>query len=173
VHELSTRIASISDAATIARIHVDTWRSAYEDILPVELLERLSHDRSTQWWTSVLSTPAPRSCLRILNAGTTPVGFAFGGENRARDLPFEGELQAIYVLEEHQGKGGGRLLFDAVRKTLREAGLRSMLLWVLKNSPSRTFYERLGGIVAGQKPDAVGDTAVMLVAYAWRDGALS
>ena len=48
-----------------------------------------------------------------------------------------------------------------------------MLLWVLENNPSRTFYERLGGIVVGQKPDTVGDTAVTLVAYGWHDGAAS
>ncbi|MGH7684453.1 MAG: GNAT family N-acetyltransferase, partial [Vulcanimicrobiaceae bacterium] len=71
------------------------------------------------------------------------------------------------------GNGGGRLLFDAVRQSLRDAGLRSMLLWVLENNPSRTFYERLGGIVSGRKPDTVGDTAVTLIAYGWRDDVIS
>jgi hypothetical protein len=64
------------------------------------------------------------------------------------------------------------LLFDAVRGSLRDAGLRSMLLWVLENNPSRSFYERLGGIVVGRKPDTVGDSPVTLIAYGWTgDGA--
>ncbi len=45
-----------------------------------------------------------------------------------------------------------------------------MLLWVLEDNPSRAFYERLGGCVAGRKRDSVGNTAVMLIAYGWRDG---
>lgn len=170
--ELSVRSASIEDAADVARVHVDTWRSAYRDILPAEFLARLSYDRSAQWWTSVISEPSPHSCLWILDEGSKPVGFAFAGENRSPDLPYDGELQAIYVLAEHQGNGGGRLLFDAVRGSLRDAGLRSMLLWVLENNPSRSFYERLGGIVVGRKPDTVGDSPVTLIAYGWTgDGA--
>lgn len=170
--DLSIRSASIVDAGAIARIHVDTWRTAYKDILPADFLERISYDRSTQWWTGVLSAPPPRSCLWVLESKGELIGFAFGGENRAQDLPFDGELQAIYVLQQHQGRGGGRLLFDAVRNSLRENGLRSMLLWVLENNPSRTFYERLGGVMAGEKPDVVGHTSVTLIAYGWSDDAV-
>lgn len=168
---LSLRPAGLMDAAEIARIHVDTWRSAYKDILPADFLERLSYDRSAQWWTNVLSSPSTQSCLQILESIGTAVGFAFASENPSRDTPFAAELRAIYIAREHQGHGGGRLLFDAVRQSLRERGLRSVMLWVLENNPSRTFYERLGGIIVGQKPDTVGDTAVTLIAYGWPDDA--
>jgi len=50
------------------------------------------------------------------------VGFASGGVNR-NDFPdYQGELYAIYILREYQGKGIGRQLTEAVASRLLRSG---------------------------------------------------
>jgi hypothetical protein len=40
------REAELSDAAAIARVHVDTWRSTYRGVIANDYLERLSYERA-------------------------------------------------------------------------------------------------------------------------------
>ena len=161
------RRATREDAPDIARVHVDTWRTAYKDIVDPGFLERLSYERSTAWWDGVLANPAARGCTFVVESDGKVVGFAHAGETRSPHLPFDSELYAIYVLQEHQRKGGGRILVDAVRRALREAGFKSMLVWVLDTNPNRAFYERLGGALAGSKQDRIGELAVSEAGYGW------
>lgn len=164
---VAVRIARKGDSLDIARVHVDTWRTTYQGLVDDGFLERLSYDRSQRWWDGVLSDQSPRSCAFVLENDEEVVGFAYAGETRTPHLPFDSELYAIYVLQQYQRKGGGRLLVDAVRDALRDAGFRSMLVWVLDTNPNRTFYERLGGALAGSKEDRIGDVAVTEVGYGW------
>ena len=43
------------------------------------------------------------------------------------------------------------------------------MLWVLRDNPSRGFYEALGGRVVGEKMQEIGGVAVVEVAYGWDD----
>lgn len=47
------------------------------------------------------------------------VGFICLGNNREKNVDADSELQAIYLLEEFQGRGAGKILFDE--------GVRSLL----------------------------------------------
>ena len=38
------RTATADDASGMARVHVDTWRTAYRDILPASVLSALSYE---------------------------------------------------------------------------------------------------------------------------------
>ena len=42
-----------------------------------------------------------------------------------------------------------------------------MALWVLKDYPSRGFYEHLGGILVGEQPIEVGERQYIELAYGW------
>jgi hypothetical protein len=57
----------------------------------------------------------------------------------------------------------------ALFRRLVAAGRRSAILWVLRENPSRFFYERLGAHQVNRKPIAVGGTAIEAIAYGWRD----
>jgi hypothetical protein len=48
-------------------------------------------------------------------------------------------------------------------------GRPSAILWVLRDNPSRFFYERLGARQVRHRTLAVGGGAVEAVAYGWRD----
>lgn len=46
------REAQALDAASIAKVVVDTWRSAYTEIVPQEFLDSLSYENITKVWHS-------------------------------------------------------------------------------------------------------------------------
>lgn len=97
------------------------------------------------------------------------IGFVSGGPERSGDAIYKGELYAIYVLAEHQGKGIGRGLARVTCHRLIEQGMTTMLVWVLDTNPWRAFYEALGGKPAREKQETIGDATLTEVGYGWED----
>ena len=46
----------LDDVPGIARVHMDTWRTAYVDIVPAEYLAGLSYDAAESRWRENLSS---------------------------------------------------------------------------------------------------------------------
>ena len=135
------RDAILADAAAIARIHVDSWRTTYRGLMPDDLLAGLSYERREHQWThDIAASGEGRGCVVVADvADAGIVGFASGGRCR-RDWPYAGELFAIYLAAAHQGRGLGRALLLAVADRLAAQGHESMLLWVLDtNALGRGF----------------------------------
>jgi ribosomal protein S18 acetylase RimI-like enzyme len=82
---------------------------------------------------------------------------------------YAGELYGIYLLESHQRRGIGRGLLQAIVERLAEAGLRSLVVWVLTDNRSRGFYEALGGELIRRGQTEIGGLALEKVAYGWSD----
>ncbi len=165
------RLAQPSDAGGIARVHVDSWRSTYRGMMPDSYLAGLSYEQRENYWRSLLmhSPETPQSIYVAEDDAGTIVGFACGGIEREHDPVYRGELYAIYLLADHQKQGIGRELTQAVAQRLLDAGIDSMLVWVLAENPSRAFYESLGGQYVREKPIMIGDVTLTEVAYGWRD----
>ncbi len=165
------REASLSDVTGVARVHVDTWRSAYRGLMSEAFLAAMSYADRERIWTQNLSNSARQSFLFVAEAPSGQiVGFASGGPERTHRQDYPGELYALYVLQEYQGQGIGRALMAVASGKLLERGLESMLIWVLAgNQPARRFYEALGGVPAGEQPIEIGGARLVEVAYGWRD----
>ena len=160
------RSALQEDAAEIARVHVASWRSSYRGLLADEFLDSLSEAGYTDRWRRVISDGANR--VFVVEEPDGIVGFASGGRERAGESGFEGELYAIYIVEESQRKGHGRELVRATVSALRKMGLRDMIVWVLRdNKSARAFYERLGGNYVRSQPITIGPTTLEEVSYGW------
>lgn len=157
----------MADAAEIARVHVATWRSAYRGLLPEDFLDSLSEPGYEARWARTISNSRIR--VYVAEEGETIVGFASGGRERAGEAEFSGELYALYVLDEAQGRGHGRQLVRAVVEGLRAMRTRDMIVWVLRDNPkARRFYERLGGVFVREQPITIGSTVLQEVSYGWR-----
>ena len=164
------REATVRDAAAIARVQVDTWRTAYAGIVPEHHLASLSDERSERAWRDTLSAPdRPGFTYVTEDDHGNVIGFASGGPERGGDPVYKGEVYAIYLLQEHQRKGIGRQLTLTLARRLFEKGLRSMLVWVLAESPSRDFYTALGGKPLYDKPIEIGGEELIVAAYGWQD----
>ncbi|MEX2535886.1 MAG: GNAT family N-acetyltransferase [Trueperaceae bacterium] len=152
---MSIRVAVPEDASAIGRVHVDSWRTTYQGLLPDSMLDNLSVEQREASWRQQIGTQSSdafRGCVFVADDSHGQlVGFASGGSGREQDLPFEAELYAIYLLHEHQGQGTRRALTNRVVDYLRRHGHDSMRVWVLKGNPAEAFYERLGGKPVGHK----------------------
>jgi hypothetical protein len=58
----------------------------------------------------------------------------------------------------------------AMSHELSVAGHTAAFLWVLRqNDPARIFYEKLGGVIVGEKVDEQPDVPLIEDAYGWRN----
>ena len=139
------RSAELADCAGIARVHVDTWRTTYQGIVPQDVLDELSYSAREQKWKEMISNPKPgESNFIAQDASGSITGFSCGGPERDGMAGFTGELYAIYLLQSCQRQGTGRRLVAAVVADLIAQARFSMLVWVLAANPADAFYQGLG-----------------------------
>jgi GNAT superfamily N-acetyltransferase len=164
------RPAVIYDARAIAEVHVESWKSTYRGIFPEALLKGLSVEKRESSWRDSLAAHEPPSAITMV--GCDPrgnvVSFISGGKERTGQLGCDGEIYAIYLLQEAQRKGLGALLVRQFVHELDARGFGSMAVWVLALNPSRRFYERLAGTVIGQQQIERGGQPFSEVAYGWQ-----
>ena len=136
------RPAHRDDAAGIARVHVDSWRTTYKGIVPDTILDNLSYETRTRQWYIGLSNPN-RTIFDYVATDPSDqiVGFVNGGTERSGDPEYKGELYAIYLLKEVQGQGLGRRLMLTLVERLVQERYTNMLLWVLAANPARKFCQ--------------------------------
>jgi GNAT superfamily N-acetyltransferase len=164
------RPATPGDAAAIARVHVDSWRSTYAGIVPDDYLAGLSYEHSAANWERGLNSAESRSVYLVAeDESGRIVGFVCGGPGRDEHPDYSGELYAIYLFRENQGQGIGRLLMTALAREMLARGYASWLIWVLKDNPARGFYERMGGVYVMEKDIEIGGLKLREVAYGWPD----
>ncbi len=165
------RPATIADAAGLARVHIDTWKTTYRGIIPDSYLDALSYERGAKGWEKLLVPGTTNRTFVAVNSEGTVVGFANGGPNRdAADAAYRGELYAIYILQGYQNQGIGKDLLRHLAQALLAEGLDSMITWAIAgNAPARRFYEAKQGKPAGQKGFEIAGKALQEVAYGWSD----
>lgn len=167
----AVRPARLADAGGIARVQVSSWRTTYRGMVPDEFLVGMTVKDHAARWGRLLHEPAHLELTFVVEEAGTVVGFAMGGREREGDSRFAGELYAIYLLREAQGRGHGRSLVAAVAEGLVRRRMTSMLVWVLRdNLRARGFYERLGGVYLREHElDFGAGFSVMEVGYGWED----
>ena len=167
---MQIRPARPEDAAGIARVHVDSWRTTYRGLIPAAYLASLSYERREAMWRRRIQEAALTSMVFVAEgpAGEI-VGFAAAGPERSGDPVYAGEVPAIYLLEAYQHRGIGRHLMRAVADHLAAHGMETMLLWVLAANPARQFYEALGGRPVRSHAIDIGGVTLDEIAYGWTD----
>ncbi|MBP3704989.1 MAG: GNAT family N-acetyltransferase [Clostridia bacterium] len=150
--EKQIRPATVEDAAAIGYVHYKSWQETYAGLVDPEFLASQTLERSVknmEWaWKDI--------CAAVYNGKI--VGFCGCSAARDEDVgPTVGEVQGIYLLQEAQGIGLGRMLMEDALQRLRAAGYSEVILWVLKgNEKAIRFYEK-----AGFQPDGAEKTAVL------------
>jgi L-amino acid N-acyltransferase YncA len=163
--EFRIRRASTGDARSIARVHVDSWRSTYAGIVPDGVLTALSVDDRAKMWDKMLA--AEDALMFVAEDETGVFGFACGGRLREALGSYDAELYAIYLLRESQGKGAGRSLFQVLVTALQKAGYSSMALWVLKDNSAVRFYQHMRGKGIASKQIEMGGAQLEEIAFGW------
>jgi GNAT superfamily N-acetyltransferase len=163
---ITVRRARLTDSAAIGAVHVAAWRSAYPGLLPEAYLAGLSATRQARYYQSAIA--AGRTVLVAAPDSGKPriVGFATGGLARGAALG-DGEIETLYVLDDFRDTGLGRRLIRATATRLASNGCRSAYLWVLRENPSRYFYQHLGGQPVAQGQTRLAGVILPQIAYSW------
>lgn len=161
------RRATPADAFAVAEAHDQSWRNAYQGIIPGAELEKLIARRGPDWWETAIRKG---SRVALLQFDGEVAGYANYGRNRARSLFYEGEIYELYLKPEFQGLGFGRRLFSAARKDLAASGLKSLVIWALAdNEQAVNFYHALDGRNVACSSERFGAKVLDKAAFAWPD----
>ena len=124
-------------------VHRQTWREAYDDLLPADFQETMTLDRCR-----FFSQKYPENTLIAMD-GKKVVGFISYGNFRDEAIQ-AGEIIALYVLKDYYGKGVSKQLMHAAFVALDQ--FSEIYLWVLKdNKRAIAFYQKMGFTFDGQE----------------------
>jgi GNAT superfamily N-acetyltransferase len=144
---VTLRDATEHDAAAIAHLHAESWRSAYRGMLSDDYLDNRAHSERVAVWQARFSEIAGKPFFAILaEAGLQLAGFACVFPN---DHPTFGSfLDNLHVTPQSTGQGIGRhLLCEVARRLLAERTPGGLYLWVIeRNSRARQFYAKAGAV---------------------------
>ena len=124
-------------------VHWQTWREAYDDLLPAEFQETMTLERCR-----FFSQKYPENTLIAID-GLKVIGFISYGNFRDKTMQ-AGEIIALYVLKDYYGKGIAQKLVKAALTALDS--FSEIFLWVLKdNKRAIAFYQKMGFTFDGQE----------------------
>jgi ribosomal protein S18 acetylase RimI-like enzyme len=161
---VKVRKATVEDSAGLARIQVDSYRTAYAGVFPPSYLSQFTYEEQECDWRDLL-TAGTEPVLYVAETHTGEiVGYALGRAGPGETPPYDGELVALHVHRSYQRQGVGRQLLRVMAEQLRQRGCTSLMLWVLEENQSRGFYEQMGGQLLSARRVAQG---AIEVAYGW------
>jgi len=165
--KVKIRPMEVSDAKAVALIHTESWRSAYEGIVPQDFLAAIDVDKREERWAQGIVDDPSLIRLVAVNEDEKVLGFVCGLKNRDDNPDIQAELWAIYVAPDIERSGLGSSLFTSFQDELRKRDMKSMNVWVLEdNLKARNFYETMGGKLSShQKQIEIGRKNLIEVSY--------
>ena len=139
---MNIRKAVLADSKGIAKVHVDSWRTTYKNIIPDGFLKKLSYDRRTELWNENIIKKG-NYVFVAENSDGKIIGFADCGKRESNHVPESGDLTAIYLLEEYQGKGVGKRLLRKVFLQFEELGFNRIFVEVLEDGAELYKTEKI------------------------------
>jgi L-amino acid N-acyltransferase YncA len=163
--DFRVRPARVEDAASIGRVHVESWRSTYAGIVPAAYLASLDVAVRTAAWAERLVRG--HMLVFVAEDAAGVFGFVSGGPAREGLEGYDSELYAIYLLQSQQKRGAGKALMLKLAAELRARGSHSLALWVLRDNPTVGFYKHMGGVEIEQKTIELGGMPLIEIALGW------
>jgi ribosomal protein S18 acetylase RimI-like enzyme len=140
--DVIVRDATTVDSPAVARVHINSWRFAYQGIMPDEVLDSLTiEERIGQWNARIVDWD-----VFVAVDGGRVAGFC----ELLRRIDQPPHIRALYIDPGDLRRGLGTLLVDEAAHRLRAAGEDEVTLQVVaKNKRAREFYRRSGFIETG------------------------
>ncbi|MDD5599820.1 MAG: GNAT family N-acetyltransferase [Victivallaceae bacterium] len=172
--EIIIRTAAPGDAAGIAEVHWESWRSAYKGIMPDNYLNGISYEKRFNMWKKIFSAQSNDLYEKLLifvaaDESGKIIGFVSGGVLKHPQDRYKAELGGIYLLRKYQRFGIGSRLIAFFTEALLNLDIPSLRLGVLAENDSRLFYEKLGGQIIREQKVLIGGKDLILLTYGWND----
>ncbi len=164
---MRVRPANVDDAASIAHVHLASWKTTYPGLIPQDYIDGLNVENGIARWKEQLAQGS--NPVFVAEDGDTIFGFAAGGATVHPVEGYDAEIGSIYLLATHQRRGAGRALVAAIARALQERGFKNCVVWALEANPACGFYQRLGGVPVARQPIEIGGASLPEVAFGWPD----
>ena len=167
---MKIRPSRTSDAQSISRVYVQTWRDTYLSMVPYGYLYEMSTRRHERAFINELNSKQVISYVAE-DAGRI-TGFVTGGRERHGNDIYSGEIYTLYVLKHLQRRGIGKKLVAALAAQLRQSNTHAMLVRVLKLNPYRRFYLKINGTYLKTEHQQFAGEILEVEVYSWLDTTL-
>ena len=160
------RVATVADAAAVARVQVASWRERYDGVLPAELIDAMNVDDFAERWQASIHRPGDaRNRVLVALDGDDIRGFAVTGPASDPDADpiADGEIAELTVEPDHRRQGHGSRLLQASVETLQSDRFTRGVVWIASaDDATRTFVTEAGWAPDGahRELDLRGDGAV-------------
>ncbi|MCB9026248.1 MAG: GNAT family N-acetyltransferase [Bdellovibrionaceae bacterium] len=171
VGDTCVRPGCLGDEAEITNVHTHAWQQSYKGIVPDSYLDSrpLSFRSRLVWWKSVVEKKTSAKVFVAESAQNGIIGFCAVEPARDEELKSYGEISAIYCLNEFKNKGIGASLFHRGHAHLKSKNMSKIYLWILKDNPTISFYEKMGGKRMKKEKSIVLGKPLVEVVYEWAD----
>jgi L-amino acid N-acyltransferase YncA len=164
---MNIRRAVAEDAASIAKVQVKSWKSSYKGLVDENYLKSMSISERTVRWKEWIAAGSSH-IVYVLEEDKEVTGFVSGGNIRS-EHPYDSEIYALYLLKEVQRKGYGTLLMKKFAEAMHKQGKKSMIVWVLKDNPSKQAYISLGAKKIDKERITIGKQELIEECYMWEN----
>jgi len=155
-NDYEIRLNKIEDQEQIARIKVDGWRDAYQNIIDKEYLNNLNYEIQTQKYID--SFEQYKDFVFVVENKKTKEILGYSCFDEKSKDGYDCEIVSLYIKPEYKGIGIGTLLFNKTINYLKDKGKKNLILWCIKqNEKSLSFYKKLGGRIEKEKIAKIGD----------------
>ena len=141
--EVDYRSPALADAEAIARVHVASWREAYDGIVPSSILDNVEVEDRIARWQGYLAGEGVTFLAEVDGAAA---GFIRVGKlSEPMVEGADGHIFALYVLRRHHRQGIGRSLLGLAAGEWLSRGGKALSVGVLtENAPALAFYRGVG-----------------------------
>lgn len=149
--DADVRPATPDDASEIARIQLTTWRTAYTELLPAEVLDNLDHaETESQWRNTLRNGPAS---VMVATEGDWLVGFCAAGRcpepesadadgGQPADAATVALMSSLLVEPRWGRRGHGGRLFARMGEMLSADGATRGITWAAESDSASMFFFR-------------------------------
>ena len=133
------------DCYDIAHVVTVAWQETYRGIVNDEFLDNLSINEEERGEKSFNNFDENDNHKFVLEVDGKVVGFINVGITDDIEYENQGEIFALYIIPEYQGKGYGSELIKYGIDELKRLGCSKMIIGCLKDNSYNQFYKHIGG----------------------------
>ena len=139
------------DIPQVVDVLISAWQTAYKGIIDDEYIYSMSREEFIERRNKDYN----QNGFIVVESNNEILAFARYVDNNSfspEEFPIDCEITALYTKPDLKGKGLGTKMFNYILNEFKKLNKSKMIIWCLKeNYPSRKFYEKMGGIIIGEK----------------------
>ena len=121
------------------------WNETYKGIVDDDFLDNLYVNEKERGDKHYNRFNEEENHVFVLEMDKKIVGFINVGISEDKDFDNLGEIYALYIMKKYHGYGLSKVLIDAGIDELKSLGCDKMVIACLKDNPTNSFYQYIGG----------------------------